>query len=95
MRIHAMKWSVCGLMALCLGLLAARVSLSADDDEEKAKKLAAKAAVLSLANGKATLEGLVEWFLTTSNKAPATCNASDLRSGGTAPYCLERKDHDC
>jgi FMN-dependent NADH-azoreductase len=49
---------------------------------------------VSLAKGKATLEGLVEWFLTTSNKAPATCNASDLRIGGTAPSCLERKDHD-
>jgi len=39
---------------------------------------------VSLAEGKATLEGLVEWFLATSNKAPATCNASDLRIGGTA-----------
>lgn len=49
---------------------------------------------VSQANARATLEGLVEWFLTTSNKAPATCNASDLRIGGTAASCLERKDHD-
>ena len=46
---------------------------------------------MSLANGKATLEGLVEWFLTTSNKAPATCNASDLRIGGSAPHVVERE----
>jgi FMN-dependent NADH-azoreductase len=49
---------------------------------------------VSPAKGKATLEGLVEWFVTTSNKAPATCNSSDLRIGGTAPCCLERKGHD-
>jgi len=53
-----------------------------------------KESEVSLAEGKATLEGLVEWFLATGNKAPATCNASDLRIGGTAPCCLERKDHD-
>jgi FMN-dependent NADH-azoreductase len=53
-----------------------------------------KESEVSLAEGKATLEGLVEWFSTTSNKAPATCNASDLRIGATAPGRLERKDHD-
>ena len=49
---------------------------------------------MSLAEGKATLEGLVEWFLTTSNKAPATCNASDLRIGGTAPTREKRQSED-
>jgi hypothetical protein len=53
-----------------------------------------KESEVSLAEGKATLEKLVEWFLTTNNKAPATCNASDLRIEGIAPGCLERKDHD-
>jgi len=46
---------------------------------------------VSLANGKVTLEGLVGWFLTTSNKAPATSNASDLRIGGMAPCCFGEK----
>jgi FMN-dependent NADH-azoreductase len=54
-----------------------------------------KESEVSLAEAKATREGLVEWFLTTSNTAPAACNASDLRTGGTVPCCLERKDHDC
>jgi hypothetical protein len=51
MRINAMKWSVCGVMALGLGLLAARSSMSAQNDE-KAKRAEAKQAIADLVDGK-------------------------------------------
>jgi FMN-dependent NADH-azoreductase len=46
---------------------------------------------VSLTKGKATLEGPVEWFLTTSNKAQATCKAPDLRIGHSAMFSREER----
>src|SRR6202161_2688170 len=44
---------------------------------------------VSLAKGKATLERLVEWFLT-SKRAQATCKAPDLRIGHSAMFFREK-----
>jgi Cytochrome C' len=55
MRIHAVSWSVCGVLALGLCLLAVRSSFSYDDDDKKAKlkELAeARAAIIELSQGK-------------------------------------------
>jgi Cytochrome C' len=57
MRIHAVKWTLCGVLVLGMCLLAGKSSFSADDDdaEKKAKAKAiaeARAAVLDLAGGK-------------------------------------------
>src|ERR1700689_4487277 len=45
---------------------------------------------VSVANGKATLERLVEWFLT-SKRAQATCKAPDLRIGHSAMFFGEKR----
>ncbi len=52
MRIHAMRWSVCGVLALGLGLLATR-SFSADEEDKK-KTAAAREAIIKLSQGKGT-----------------------------------------
>lgn len=52
MRIQAMKWTVCGVLALGLALLAVRNSSNAAWQNEKAQRAEAKKAIEDLADGK-------------------------------------------
>ena len=76
MRIHAMRWSVCGMLALGLGLLATK-TFSADDDEDKKKTAAAREAIIKLSQGKGTAKGVAG-----KHELDSVMNGFKLRSKG-------------
>jgi hypothetical protein len=60
MRIHTVKKSVFGLLALSLGLLAGRSTFSAPDEDDKKATAAAREAVIGLAQGKGDARSISE-----------------------------------